>query len=237
MTKNKNDDRGAGELYSPSRRALLKNVGVAGAALAASQTMEPARAEAAGSALRGDESPSIPLREALENLTALEADVLEAAVERILPSDDSAPGAYEARSAHYIDRALAAHHSDKAGVYSAGLHALDNYARMFYNIPFAALDSGTQDAILERMEAGELEGFTHDSAEFFNMLRDHTIEGTFSDPYYGGNRDYIGWDLLGYPGVRLGVSEADVVMSSELPSTHQSAYDHASFTKNNGGRQ
>ena len=45
--------------------------------------------------------------EALETLTAAEADTLEAIVARLIPSDENGPGATEARAAHYIDRALA----------------------------------------------------------------------------------------------------------------------------------
>ena len=34
------------------------------------------------------------------------------------------------------------------------------------------------------------------------MVRTHTLQGTFGDPYYGGNANFVGWDLIGYPGVR-----------------------------------
>ena len=63
------------------------------------------------------------------------------------------------------------------------------------------------------------------------MLRSHTIDGTFCDPYYGGNQNFVGWDMLRYPGIRLGVSEADVSAGGDLPPNHQSAYDHSTYTK------
>ena len=39
-------------------------------------------------------------------------------------------------------------------------------------------------------------------------MREHTLQGMFSDPYYGGNADFIGWDMIGYPGVRLATTAA-----------------------------
>ena len=83
------------------------------------------------------------------------------------------------------------------------------------------------------MEAGTATGFTGSSAAFFNMVLNHTHQGTFGDPYYGGNANYAGWDLLGYPGVRTMVSAADQqkLEKHELKSNHRSAYDYESFTK------
>ena len=41
------------------------------------------------------------------------------------------------------------------------------------------------------------------SSEFFELLLTHTRQGLFSDPAYGGNRDFIGWKSIGYPGPRF----------------------------------
>jgi gluconate 2-dehydrogenase gamma chain len=57
----------------------------------------------------------------------------------------------------------------------------------------------------------------------------HTLEGTFGDPYYGGNRDFIGWELIGYPGLRLAVTAEQQRMDAELEPLQSSAYDHAQF--------
>ena len=67
--------------------------------------------------------------------------------------------------------------------------------------------------------------------DFFNMVRNHTIDGTFCDPYYGGNQNFVGWDMINYPGIRLGASEADVAAGAKLEPNHQSAYDHDTYTK------
>jgi gluconate 2-dehydrogenase gamma chain len=88
-----------------------------------------------------------------------------------------------------------------------------------------------QDTVLLTVIQGQVPGFNPSGGGFFNMVRSHTLEGTFSDPYYGGNQDFIGWDMLRYPGVRIGVSENDVALGGNLAPAHQSAYDIPTFTK------
>ena len=50
------------------------------------------------------------------------------------------------------------------------------------------------------METNVATGLHAGAATFFNLVRAHTIQGTFCDPYYGGNANFVGWDLIGYPG-------------------------------------
>jgi len=40
--------------------------------------------------------------------------------------------------------------------------------------------------------------FAPSASAFFELVLGHTLEGTFSGPLYGGNRDFIGWQLIGY---------------------------------------
>ena len=65
------------------------------------------------------------------------------------------------------------------------------------------------------------------------MVRGHVWQGTFGDPYYGGNANFVGWDLLGYPGVRTGVRPEDQerLEAGELEPNHRSAYDWENFEK------
>jgi len=79
------------------------------------------------------------------------------------------------------------------------------------------------------MEEGVATGFEPSSRGFFNLVRGHTIQGTFCDPYYGGNADFVGWDLIGYPGLRLVVTEDDQRMDAP-PPRHRSAYGFGRFT-------
>lgn len=87
------------------------------------------------------------------------------------------------------------------------------------------------DSVLIDVETGAATGFPGSSAAFFGMLRTHTLQGTFGDPFYGGNANFVGWDLIGYPGVRTNVSADDQRLGAKLTPNHKSAYDTEMFTK------
>lgn len=165
-------------------------------------------------------------RDTLETLTAAEAATLEAIAARLIPTDGNGPGATEARAARYIDRALGGALANAREAYRAGLAAVDAYARASKSAPFAQLSAADQDAILTEME----------STPFFTVVRTHTIQGTFGDPYYGGNANFAGWDLIGYPGVRLAVAPDDQRMDRRPARVRRSAYDHAMFSKKRPAR-
>jgi gluconate 2-dehydrogenase gamma chain len=194
----------------PSRRDLFKGAALAGVAAAgAAQAQTPARA---------------PVRpEALETLSATEADILEAVCARLIPSDETGPGAREARAAHYIDRSLAGALSASRETYRAGLSALDARARQMKGQAFARLSDADQDAVLIALQAAD--------PSFFSLVRDHTLQGTFGDPYYGGNAGFVGWDMIGYPGIRLGVAQAQQAMDPHLTTVRMSAYDFSMFDR------
>jgi gluconate 2-dehydrogenase gamma chain len=165
--------------------------------------------------------------EALETLTTAEADILEAFCARLIPSDANGPGAKEARAAHYIDRALGGALASAREIYRSGLMALDAHTRASKGKPFSALDAQIQDAVLTDLEKAD--------PTFFNLVRQHTLQGTFCDPYYGGNSGFVGWDLLAYPGIRMSVSERDEAMSAHPTPTRKSAYDLPMFDRRNAG--
>lgn len=218
-----------------SRRELLKRVGFAGAAAAVPVKML-APVEAARDTLMPQAAGRRPAAEALETLTAAESITLEAIVARLIPTDDNGPGAAEARAGHYIDRALGGALASSREVYRAGLAAVDRYARTSKGAPFQQLSSQEQDAVLSDMEKDVATGFTPDSSTFFNLVRAHTIQGTFCDPYYGGNANFIGWDLIGYPGVRLAVTADQQRLDARMTPTHRSAYDYTMFSKKKPAR-
>ena len=205
-----------------SRRALFARAAALGAgamAIGADASMLQTRP---GAAQR---------REPLETLTAAEADVLEAMAARLIPSDHTGPGATEARAAHYIDRALGGALSASREAYRTGLAAVDLYAQSSRGALFARLSAADQDAVLRDMEMGTATRFAPDSVTFFNLVRTHVIQGTFSDPYYGGNANFAGWDLLGYPGIRMAAGTDDQRMDRRPTPTRRSAYEHAMFVK------
>jgi len=214
-----------------SRRDLLR-VGLAGAAVAAAPAGTLGTAEGAAPVL---ETPATEAaaqaREPLETLSAAEADTLEAMVARLIPSDSNGPGAAEARAAHYIDRALGGALASSRQVYAAGLVAVEHYARTSKGASFIRLSPADQDAVLTDLESNAATGFTPNSGAFFELVRNHTIQGMFCDPYYGGNSNFYGWDLLGYPGVRTVVTAEQQRVGIELAPNHKSAYDYDMFLK------
>ena len=200
-----------------SRREMLKRVVVAGAAVSL---------PGPGTAVASVQPPA----DSFETLTADEGATLRAVVARLIPSDERGPGALEAGAATYIDRALAGPLAGSLEAYRGGLAALDRYARSSRAARFAALDPAVQDALLSDLEANVATGFTPGAAAFFNLLLTHTVQGTFSDPAHGGNVDFIGWRMLGYPGVRTMVTP-DLQRIDRLPPSRQvSAYDFPAFS-------
>src|SRR5678815_5471086 len=169
--------------------------------------------------------------QALETLTAAEAETLEAITARLIPSDANGPGALEAQAARYIDRALGGALASSHDAYRSGLAAVDAYARAAKGQPFATLSAADQDAVLRDMEANVASGFVPDASTFFALVRAHTIQGTFCDPYYGGNAGFVGWDLIGYPGVRTFVAADEQRLGADVATNHKSAYEYDMFTK------
>lgn len=215
-----------------SRRELLKRAGAVGAVgviafvpVAALESGRPVLAQPGASP-----AASAVVREPLETLTSAEADVLEAICARLIPTDATGPGATEARAAHYIDRALGGALQASRQAYASGLAALDSYASSSRGTRFPALAPEDQDRVLQEVASGSAAGFPNGIA-FFNLVRTHTIEGTFGDPYYGGNAGFVGWDLIGYPGVRTVVTADEQRLGAGTKPNHKSAYDYAMFTK------
>jgi gluconate 2-dehydrogenase gamma chain len=215
-----------------SRRGVFKRVGAAGAAALAGAPLAAGTAVAQEHTAQRGLVAAAPL-EALETLTAAEADTLEAIVARLIPSDENGHGAAEARAAHYIDRALTGPLRTSRDAYAAGLAAIDAYAMSSKGATFAQLSPTNQDAVLTDMEKNVASGFVPNAATFFNLVRAHTIQGTFCDPYYGGNANFVGWDLIGFPGLRMAVGEDEQRMKAPKP-VHKSAYDDAMFTMKGG---
>ena len=211
-----------------SRRELLKRAGAVGAVafvpVAAVVSGRPALAQGVAAAA------ATAARQPLETLTSVEADILEAICARLIPTDDNGPGATEARAAHYIDRALGGALKSSRPAYASGLAALDAYASASRGARFAALSPADQDRVLQDVASGLATNIPSGVA-FFNLVRTHTIEGTFGDPYYGGNAGFVGWDLIGYPGVRTVVTADEQRLEAGTKPNHKSAYDYAMFTK------
>jgi gluconate 2-dehydrogenase gamma chain len=232
-----------------SRRELLKAAGAAvlipgaivGRSAAAAPPGSGVQGGTAASSSALPASSGAPTADAasfagpLTNLTAQETEILAAVVDRLIPSDELGPGAIEAGALRFIDRALSEAEMETAEQYRAGLAALDRYARYSRGAPFTELSPRDQDSVLIDVQIGAATGagtgFEGSSAAFFNLVKSHTWQGVFGDPQYGGNVDFIGWDLIRYPGLRMRVSDEDQrrLEADELEPVRRSAYDFGQF--------
>lgn len=160
-------------------------------------------------------------------LTEAERQSVDAIVARLIPRDDMGPGALDAHVTDFIDSQLAGFYgrgerwymqgpfepgTDEQGyqselapaeLYRAGLEALDRHCRAtFDGRGFAGLAPHEQDAVLTGLEKGDIAFEGASATAFFKLIHENTIEGFFCDPIYGGNRDMVGWRLVGFPGAR-----------------------------------
>jgi hypothetical protein len=144
-----------------------------------------------------------------------QAATVAAFAERLMPGGVGLPGATDAGVLNYIDLALAGAYADQQDVYRRGLAQLDAFCRATFKAPFVKLGPAAQDDVILALEQGRAGGFDYPTGPaFFNLVRTHTMEGMFADPAYGGNRDFAGWKLVGYPGTQLFYTKADMASTS-----------------------
>lgn len=244
-----------------SRRRFLGAGAAAGASLAAVVgPMAVANglptAAARGAAAPGDAQTQPGAAQGYEFFTPFQADIINAAAGRIIPTDDNGPGAVEAGVVYFIDRQLsslegfagqryqqgpflagAPTQGDQSSLsmadrYRLGILGMEAYAQQLFQDGFAKLSPDQQDQILKDMEAGKPDTFdgasiqsvstqpapggselalrhpsnadvTMGARAFFGLLRAHVVAGFFADPVHGGNRDMIGWKLIGFPGAQI----------------------------------
>lgn len=142
--------------------------------------------------------------EALLTLSPHQAHTLLAVFEHLFPLSDLGHSIAEAGVLTYLDRALAGAYRDRLDTYRLGLAGLDRAATILYGQPFAGCSTEQQEGLLAALEQGTLPEWRVLSQQaFFTLLLAHLQEGLFADPAYGGNRDKLGWKILGHPGVWL----------------------------------
>ena len=142
--------------------------------------------------------------EALLFLNTVDAATVDAFAAQIIPAEAGSPGAREAGVVYFIDRALAGFMRDLRPLYRRGLAALAEDAVARYGLPFSELDEDVQGevvAFLDDLALGSPDEFL---GQFYRILCEHTVQGFFGDPAYGGNRDVVGWKLIGFPGAQWG---------------------------------
>jgi gluconate 2-dehydrogenase gamma chain len=114
---------------------------------------------------------------------------IEAITSQIIPSTDG-PGAHEAGVIYFIDRALSTFDAHLREAYRMGMAEVQQKRTEMFagSASIAALTSDQQIQLLRSME----------DTEFFELLRTHTMYGLLGNPSYGGNRDRVGWKLIGF---------------------------------------
>jgi len=204
----------------PRRRFLLG----AGTAVAAGLAPGATPAEAQTPPPTGGAAPAAE-PDPLLTLTAGEHAFLLAAVDTLIPADELSPSGSECGCVVFIDRQLASAWAGGAKMYrggpflkgkpeqgyqlpltprqffAAGIAAANEWSRKTYGKDFDRLAGAQRVEALKTMEDGKAEFNGIGSRAFFNALLNITMEGFFSDPIYGGNRDKAGWKMLGFPGL------------------------------------
>ena len=153
---------------------------------------------------------------ALLFFTADEGALIAAIAGRLIPRDGDNPGAQEAGAMVYIDRAIAGYFSSLQVLYREGLGLIDRLARARHATGFVDLAEAQQDDILRAIESADGPEGSPRAAQFFAVILEHTIEGTFGDPIYGGNRDAIGWKMIGFPGAQTGYTAEQMMAGAAL---------------------
>jgi gluconate 2-dehydrogenase gamma chain len=159
--------------------------------------------------------------------TAAEWDFVHAAVDELIPEDETGAGALDAGVPEFIDRQMETpygygklwymhgpFHPEAVpelgyqlglvprDIYRHGIEACNAWCVRLHGTAFSALPQPTRVQILEQLEAGKIHLDAVPAKLFFNTLLKNTKEGYFADPMYGGNRNMVGWKMIGFPGAR-----------------------------------
>ena len=200
------------------RRDFLKGAVVGGAAAASPQLSERAQAQP-------QPQPALEPVAGYTFLNFAEAAFVEALVDHMVPADELSPKGTDIGINIYIDRALAGSWGKgerlymqgpwklgtpsqgyqlpltPAQLYRAGIEATNSYCRKTYGKTFDLLAEAQREEVLVALSSGKLAFHNGLAARvFWTTLYQTVMEGMFSDPIYGGNRNKAGWKLIGFPG-------------------------------------
>ncbi|WP_176479085.1 gluconate 2-dehydrogenase subunit 3 family protein [Mesorhizobium sp. WSM3860] len=216
------------------RRDFLKLFGAAGAAGAAASTLPlggSASADEMVVAATGkthhhvtDVTKTRAEDSGYEFFNIDESAFIEAALDTLIPSDSTGPGAKELGVAIYIDRQMAGGYGKGDRLYlegpygegtseqgyqlpmtpseliRAGIADVEAYVQENHKSTFDSLSAKDRAAVMTDLESKKVDLPTVPTATFFGLLLQLTIEGYFADPMYGGNKDGAAWKMIGFPG-------------------------------------
>jgi gluconate 2-dehydrogenase gamma chain len=133
-----------------------------------------------------------------------EMQLIEAICSRLIPSGPDGPGAREAKVHVYIDRVLAGYFSHLQKYYRQRLIDVNRLSEREFGAEFIRLTPEQQDEMLQKFESAAVGEPPETMQTFFQVILEHTVEGMFGDPMYGGNDAFAGWKLIGFPGAQWG---------------------------------
>ena len=201
------------------RREFIKGAVVGGAAAATAAT--PHLSESA----KAEQTGTMPAAEGYTFFNLAEAAFVEALVDHMVPADELSPKGTDIGINVYIDRALAGAWGKGERLYMqgpwklgapsqgyqlpltpaqlcrAGIEATNAHCHKAYGKSFDLIDEQQREDVLVALSTGKLVFDNGLPARvFWTTIYQTVMEGMFSDPIYGGNRDKAGWRLLGFPG-------------------------------------
>ena len=161
----------------------------------------------------------------LHYLTEHEHDVVRQLADRLLPPQGEFPGAGAAGAADYVDRLLGAFDTDPPAIWAGGPHSgrYGGDATFDHFLPLSRLDAlawrtrieGSR-GLPEREWNGPVRGWQEiyregiaalgddldvdSQPDLKQLLFEHACEASYGAPEYGGNRDFVGWRMIGYEG-------------------------------------
>ncbi len=210
------------------RRQFLLGAGLAGATVASGLAAATAPAEAQTPAPAAPTAPPAAKNSEPETwlaLTATEAAFLSAVADTMIPADELSPSGTDCGVVTYIDRQLAGAYGAGAKWYrmgpfrrgkpeqgyqlaltpreyvAAGIEAANDWSRGTYGKDFDRLPPADRIEALKQLQEGKAKLEHFSATGLFNRLHGLVMEGFFTDPMYGGNRDMAGWKMLGFPGL------------------------------------
>src|ERR1700754_4768544 len=164
--------------------------------------------------------------------TETERAFIEPAIDRLIPADPHGPSASQANVHVFLDRQLAGPFGrgdhfylggpwpkgapeqgyqsrlSPAQLYRTTIPAIERHVREgFRGMKFIQLSAERQDDVLKDLESGKAVLADADGQLFFTMFLQNVLEGYFSDPIYGGNKDMAAWKMIGFPGAHYDYRE------------------------------
>lgn len=189
-----------------SRRAVLLQIGAAGLA-----------ATIPGAALSQNRYVELDSRSWFF-LTTSEARFLAAFSDVLIPEDEH-PSASQAGVVDFIDLQLAGSFGQGDGLYmrapfergtpQQGYQSPLTPAQLIrqaiaaldaQETPLVDMDEAGREDLVTRLSEGDIDLGELHAKTVFGELHALTNEGYFADPVYGGNKDYAGWRMVGFPG-------------------------------------